>query len=219
MKYHIYLFILLFTFCNLFGGDFPEQPENLSADNARQAKRKANRKARYEREKQSREEDPELLAQHKVLQKAANERAKRKREENPKLLAQYKAKYKARDERAKRKREEDPKLLAQHKAKQEAANEKAKRKREEDPKLLAQYKAKQKTKYERAKRKREERLKAATPPEEFYSLSPRQNFEEEALQIRSFEEMENEWLKNQPDDLLNQLQPERSFFCDAFLNE
>ncbi len=170
MKYHIYLFILLFTFCNLFGGDFPEQPENLSADNARQAKRKANRKARYKREKQKREEGPELLAQRKeYYKKEYYKREKQKREENPELLAQRKEYYKAR--------------------------------------------------YERKKQKREKGLEATTPSEEFYSFFSPQNLEEENLPIKSLEELNREWLKNQLDDLSDSPKPKLYPSWDDLLSD
>ncbi len=125
MKYHAYLFIALFTFCNLLGGDFPEQPENLSADNARQAKRKANRKARYKREKQKREEGPELLAQHKEYHKRENQ----KRKEDPALQAKHKARLREYKEKANQKRKESPALQAKHRAQLKAKREREKQKR------------------------------------------------------------------------------------------
>ena len=191
MKYHAYLFIALFTFCNLLGGDFPEQPENLSADNARQAKRKANRKARYKREKQKREEGPELLAQHKEYHKRENQ----KRKEDPELLAQRKEYYK------------------------KEYYKREKQKREENPELLAQRKEYYKARYERKKQKREKGLEATTPSEEFYSFFSPQNLEEENLPIKSLEELNREWLKNQLDDLSDSPKPKLYPSWDDLLSD
>ncbi len=123
MKYHMHLFIALFTFCNLLGGDFPEQPEtSLSPTEAKE-------KARYEKTKLKREKNPKLDAQYRAQLKAA--KAKQRREKDPELQAQYRAQRKAQYEKTKLKREKDPELQAQYKAQRKATRAKAKQEREE----------------------------------------------------------------------------------------
>ncbi len=104
-------------------------------------------------------------------------------------------------------------------AKRKAKSERAKRKREENPELLAQYKAKQKVRDERKKQKREKGLEATTPSQEFYSFFPPQNLEEENLPIKSLEELNREWLKNQLDDLSDSPKPKLYPSWDDLLSD
>ncbi len=82
-------------FCNLFGGDFPEQPEtNLSPTVIRLRTYK-------ERENQRRKMDPELDAKHRARLRTYYEKEKQKRKMDPKLDAEHKARKRADREKTK----------------------------------------------------------------------------------------------------------------------